>query len=196
MDFVPKMLLWDKGLGQAPSGSPWWRKGWAWCRPASSCLPACSVPAGQAGGMGSRAQGLAPGWVLHSEGCPRGKGWTPGCSLHRDVPPGAGFLCFSTASAEAGSGLYAATCAGRMGPWEIWEASGSGVGQSGVGRCERPSGGGCCASVRSDRREGTDLGCRGIEGGSHEGMRVPRLGRLATRPPWAPPNPAVTEGTR
>lgn len=41
-----------------------------------------------------------------------------------------------------------------------------------------------------------DPGCRGIEGDSHEGMRVPWLGRLATRPPWALPNPAVTEGTR
>lgn len=150
--------------------------------PAPACLPAYSVPVGQAGGMGSRAQGLAPEWVLHGKGRPWGKDWTLACFLPRDVPPRAGFFHFYTASAEAGSGLYAATHMGRRGPWEIWGVSRSSVGQSRAGRWERPSGGGCCAAVRSNRREGMDPGCCGIQGGSHEGMRVPWLGRLATRP--------------
>lgn len=133
VDFMPKMPPWDKGLGQAPAGSPWWRKGCAWCSPACSCLHACSIPAGQAGGTGSREQGLAPGWVMHGQGCPWGKGWTPGCSLHRDVPPGAGFLRFPMASAEAGSGPYAATCTGRMGTWEYGGQAGAVWGRAGWG---------------------------------------------------------------
>lgn len=130
VDFVPKMLLWDKGPRRGPAGSPWWRKGWSWCHPASSyLLRSCGTGRSdrqQSTGAGS---GLGAAW----QGVPKGKGRTPGRSLHHNLPPRAEFLHFSVASAEVRSDRHTVTCTGSLRPWEIQETSESAGGQSRVG---------------------------------------------------------------
>lgn len=92
-------------------------------------LPSC----GTGRSDGQQSTGAGSGLGAARQGVPRGKGRTPGCSLHHNLAPRAGFLHLSVASAEVRPDGRAVTRTGWLGPWEIRGSSESAGGRAGWG---------------------------------------------------------------